>query len=130
MFTTRFTRGCVSVRGINCSRGGGTLQALAAAGVSCKGAIVIMRYGVCFRGLKVKNAEDAGAVGSIIYSDPQQDGSVAPIILFRSPPQVFIGPLNVRFSLSFVSFNSLHLFQPPFWRVLSWLPFLLCPATH
>jgi len=43
-------------------------------GVSVNGKIVIMRYGECFRGLKVMNAEARGAIGSIIYSDPQQDG--------------------------------------------------------
>ena len=42
--------------------------------ISVENKIVIMRYGECFRGLKVMNAEDRGAIGSIIYSDPQQDG--------------------------------------------------------
>lgn len=49
-------------------------QALESLGVSVEGAIVIMRYGECFRGLKIMNAEQRGAIGSIIYSDPQQDG--------------------------------------------------------
>ncbi|CAM9683547.1 unnamed protein product [Ectocarpus sp. 12 AP-2014] len=43
-------------------------------GVSVDGAIVIVRYGHCFRGLKAMNAQERGAVGTIIYSDPQQDG--------------------------------------------------------
>lgn len=43
-------------------------------GVSVEGKIVIARYGTVFRGLKVKEAEDRGALGVIIYSDPADDG--------------------------------------------------------
>ncbi len=43
-------------------------------GVSVKGAIVIARYGGAWRGIKPKVAAEHGAVGCIIYSDPQQDG--------------------------------------------------------
>lgn len=43
-------------------------------GVSVKGKIVIARYGGGWRGLKPKLAEDHGAIGCIIYSDPAQDG--------------------------------------------------------
>ena len=49
-------------------------DALERMGVSVKGKIVIARYGVGWRGLKPKLAQDHGAVGCIIYSDPQQDG--------------------------------------------------------
>lgn len=49
-------------------------QVLADAGVEVAGRIVIVRYGRCFRGLKVKNAQDKGAVGVLIYSDPAEDG--------------------------------------------------------
>jgi N-acetylated-alpha-linked acidic dipeptidase len=45
-------------------------------GVEIKGKIAIMRYGGPFRGLKVKNAEQFGAVGAIIYSDPGDDGNI------------------------------------------------------
>eukprot|EP00954_Amorphochlora_amoebiformis_P014858 1162460-Amorphochlora_amoeboformis.AAC.1 len=45
-------------------------------GVNVQGAIVLVRYGECFRGLKVMNAEQRGAIGALIYSDPQQDGYV------------------------------------------------------
>uniref|UniRef100_A0A672FYN3 Glutamate carboxypeptidase 2 n=2 Tax=Salarias fasciatus TaxID=181472 RepID=A0A672FYN3_SALFA len=38
--------------------------------VSVTGTIVIMRYGKIFRGNKVKNAQSAGAVGIILFSDP------------------------------------------------------------
>ena len=43
-------------------------------GVSVKGKIVIARYGSVWRGLKPKLAQDHGAVGCIIYSDPADDG--------------------------------------------------------
>jgi len=43
-------------------------------GISVKGAIVIARYGEGWRGIKPKVAGEHGAVGCIIYSDPQQDG--------------------------------------------------------
>ena len=43
-------------------------------GVSVKGAIVIARYGHAWRGIKPKVAAEHGAIGCIIYSDPQQDG--------------------------------------------------------
>ena len=39
-----------------------------------KGKIVIARYGGGWRGLKPKLASEHGAVGCIIYSDPQHDG--------------------------------------------------------
>src|SRR5689334_17848434 len=44
------------------------------AGVDVKGKIVIVRYGNSFRGVKAKVAQDHGAVGCIIYSDPADDG--------------------------------------------------------
>ncbi|MFN2530429.1 MAG: M28 family metallopeptidase [Pyrinomonadaceae bacterium] len=43
-------------------------------GVDVKGRIVIVRYGNSFRGVKAKVAEDHGAIGCIIYSDPADDG--------------------------------------------------------
>ena len=43
-------------------------------GISVKGAIVIARYGEGWRGIKPKVAGEHGAVGCIIYSDPQGDG--------------------------------------------------------
>lgn len=43
-------------------------------GVSVKGKIVIARYGEGWRGLKPKLAQEHGAVGCIIYSDPSKDG--------------------------------------------------------
>jgi N-acetylated-alpha-linked acidic dipeptidase len=52
----------------------GDYEDLKKAGVDVKGKIVIVRYGNSFRGVKAKVAEDQGAVGCIIYSDPEDDG--------------------------------------------------------
>ncbi|MEI6485378.1 MAG: transferrin receptor-like dimerization domain-containing protein [Sphingomonadales bacterium] len=49
-------------------------EALARRGISVKGKIVIARYGGGWRGLKPKLAQEQGAIGCLIYSDPQQDG--------------------------------------------------------
>jgi len=52
----------------------GDYEELKKVGVDVKGKIVIVRYGNSFRGVKAKVAEDNGAVGCIIYSDPADDG--------------------------------------------------------
>lgn len=49
-------------------------DALENAGVSVEGKIVLVRYGECFRGLKAMNAESRGAAGTVLYSDPEEDG--------------------------------------------------------
>lgn len=43
-------------------------------GVDVLGKIVICKYANVFRGLKVRTAQQAGAVGVIMYNDPQEDG--------------------------------------------------------
>ena len=43
-------------------------------GVSVKGKIVLVRYGGNFRGVKVYLAQQHGAVGVLIFSDPADDG--------------------------------------------------------
>lgn len=43
-------------------------------GISVKGKIVIARYGRSWRGIKPKVAQEHGAVGCLIYSDPEDDG--------------------------------------------------------
>ena len=45
-------------------------------GVSVAGKIVMVRYGQSFRGVKVHLAQEHGAKGVIIYSDPADDGYV------------------------------------------------------
>ncbi|KAJ6515539.1 Zn-dependent exopeptidase [Mycena sanguinolenta] len=49
---------------------------LVAAGANLTGKIVIVRYGNVLRGLKVKGAEDLGAVGVLMYDDPREDGYI------------------------------------------------------
>src|SRR6266446_5159108 len=49
-------------------------EALKKVGIDVKGKIAIARYGNSFRGVKAKVAEDQGALGLIIYSDPADDG--------------------------------------------------------
>ena len=49
-------------------------EQLAKLGVDVKGKIAIARYGKSWRGIKPKVAYEHGAVGCIIYSDPQDDG--------------------------------------------------------
>ncbi len=43
-------------------------------GVDVKGKIVIAKYGRSWRGIKPKVAQEHGAIGCIIYSDPKEDG--------------------------------------------------------
>ncbi|OAX79631.1 hypothetical protein ACJ72_06048 [Emergomyces africanus] len=45
-------------------------------GVELKGKIALAMYGGPFRGLKVKNAQDYGMIGCIIFTDPGDDGNV------------------------------------------------------
>ena len=49
-------------------------KALARMGVDVRGAIVIARYGKGWRGLKPRLAQEHGAIGCLIYSDPADDG--------------------------------------------------------
>jgi N-acetylated-alpha-linked acidic dipeptidase len=49
-------------------------KTLARAGIDVKGKIVITRYGGGWRGLKPQLAQEHGAVGCLIYSDPGDDG--------------------------------------------------------
>ncbi len=43
-------------------------------GIDVKGKIVIAKYGQSWRGIKPKVAQENGAIGCIIYSDPKGDG--------------------------------------------------------
>lgn len=49
-------------------------EALKKLGVEVRGRVAIARYGRSFRGVKAKVAEQNGAVGLLIYSDPADDG--------------------------------------------------------
>lgn len=46
-------------------------------GIDVKGKIVIAKYGGSWRGIKPKVAYEHGAIGCIIYSDPEDDGYMA-----------------------------------------------------
>jgi len=54
-------------------------------GIDVKGKIVIARYGRSWRGLKPKLAQDNGAVGCLIYSDPREDGFFQNDVYPRGP---------------------------------------------
>ena len=54
-------------------------------GVDVKGKIVIVRYGNSFRGVKAKVAEDNGAIGCLIYSDPEDDGYMQGDVFPKGP---------------------------------------------
>jgi N-acetylated-alpha-linked acidic dipeptidase len=47
---------------------------LTSQGISLKDKIVLVKYGKVFRGLKVEKAQELGAIGVVIYSDPGDDG--------------------------------------------------------
>ena len=49
-------------------------DSLAAQHIDLHGKIAVCRYGTNFRGVKVYLAEQRGAIGVLIYSDPQDDG--------------------------------------------------------
>ncbi|MDZ4708748.1 MAG: transferrin receptor-like dimerization domain-containing protein [Saprospiraceae bacterium] len=49
-------------------------EELARMGVDVKGKIVIAKYGGSWRGIKPKVAYENGAIGCLIYSDPEDDG--------------------------------------------------------
>ena len=61
-------------------------------GIDVKGKIVIARYGGSWRGIKPKVAQEHGAVGCLIYSDPRDDGyyqgDVYPKGAYRPPDGV------------------------------------------
>jgi N-acetylated-alpha-linked acidic dipeptidase len=51
-------------------------EKLTTLGIDVKGKIVIAKYGRSWRGIKPKVAQEHGAIGCIIYSDPKDDGYV------------------------------------------------------
>jgi N-acetylated-alpha-linked acidic dipeptidase len=67
-------------------------EKLARLGISVKGAIVIAKYLHSWRGVKPKVAAEHGAIGCLIYSEPQDDGytrdNVFPLGPMRPPDGV------------------------------------------
>ena len=68
-------------------------------GVSVKGKIVLVRYGGNFRGVKVYIAQQRGAAGVLIYSDPGDDGYVKGDMYPRGPyrPETGVQRGSVQF---------------------------------
>ncbi len=60
-------------------------------GVDPRGAIVIARYGHIFRGSKAALAEEYGAVGLILYSDPADDGFARGDVYPKGPFRPYTG---------------------------------------
>lgn len=56
-------------------------------GVSVRNKIAVMRYGRIFRGLKVKFAQEHGAVGALLYTDPADDGGITPANGYEEYPK-------------------------------------------
>jgi N-acetylated-alpha-linked acidic dipeptidase len=74
---------------------------LAARHIDLHGKIVLARYGGNFRGVKVYIAEQRGAAGILIYSDPQDDGfskgDVYPIGPWRPETAIQYGSVQYLF---------------------------------
>lgn len=60
-------------------------EILARMGIDVKGKIVIAKYGQSWRGIKPKVAQEHGAIGCIIYSDPKDDGYGAGDVYPKGP---------------------------------------------
>lgn len=69
-------------------------------GIDVKGKIVLARYGRGYRGLKVRDATEAGAIAVILYSDPIDDGYMAGDIYPEGPmrPWDAVQRGSIRFS--------------------------------
>lgn len=64
-------------------------EQLKKSGIDVKGKIALARYGKSWRGTKAKVAQENGAIGCLIYSDPRDDGyyqgDIYPKGAFRPP---------------------------------------------
>ena len=61
-------------------------EELQAAGISLEGKIALVKYGIIFRGLKVKRASELGMIGVVMYSDPGDDGKMTETNGFKAYP--------------------------------------------
>ncbi|KAK0653144.1 PA domain-containing protein [Cercophora newfieldiana] len=69
--------GNVTAEYVYVGRGAGPdFERLVELGVKLDGKIALIRYGGLFRGLKVKNAQDHGMIGAVIFTDPADDGNI------------------------------------------------------
>ncbi|KAI5779989.1 N-acetylated-alpha-linked acidic dipeptidase-like protein [Geopyxis carbonaria] len=76
-------------------------------GINITGKVVLCKYGHIFRGLKVKRAQDLGATGVLIYSDPGDDGDITELNGYEAYPN---GPARhpdsvQRGSVQFLSYG-------------------------
>lgn len=60
-------------------------EKLEALGVDVRGKVVLVRYGKCYRGVKVREAELRRAAAVILYSDPADDGYAKGDVVPRGP---------------------------------------------
>lgn len=79
-------------------------EKLSELGISVDGRIALVRYGKIYRGSKAQLAEDYGALGLILYSDPADDGYMKGDIFPR-------GPFRPRYSVQ--SGTILYFFDYP-----------------
>ncbi|MEY3321871.1 MAG: hypothetical protein RLZZ417_1454 [Bacteroidota bacterium] len=68
-------------------------EKLASLGISVKGKIVLARYGGNFRGYKTKYAEANGALGCIIFTDPEDSGYMRGLVY---PEGTFYSPSTIQ----------------------------------
>ena len=72
-------------------------ETLAKYGIDVKGKIVIAKYGRSWRGIKPKVAQEHGAIGCLIYSDPADDGysagDIYPVGAFKNDQTVQRGSI-------------------------------------
>ena len=77
---------------------------LDALGISVKGKIVLVRYGTNYRGVKAYIAQEHGAAGVLIYSDPADDGytrgDIYPAGPYRPETGVQRGSIQYMFQYS------------------------------
>jgi N-acetylated-alpha-linked acidic dipeptidase len=73
---------------------------LATAGIDVRGAIVLARYGRSHRAVKVHTAQEAGASGIALYSDPADDGYLKGDVWPKGPwrPPNLLQRGNAKFS--------------------------------
>ncbi|KAH8682513.1 hypothetical protein BX600DRAFT_375449 [Xylariales sp. PMI_506] len=79
---------------------------LVKANISLEGKIALARYGGIFRGLKVKRAQELGMIGTVLFTDPGDDGEVTEANGYEAYPN---GPARhpssvQRGSVQFLSF--------------------------
>ncbi|KAL9059279.1 MAG: hypothetical protein Q9162_001316 [Coniocarpon cinnabarinum] len=80
-------------------------ERLVALGVPLEGKIALARYGGPFRGLKVKNAQEHGMIGCVIFTDTGDDGNVTEANGYAAYPEGYArNPSTVqRGSVQFLS---------------------------